>query len=354
MPLIGSIPQIGTSLDWPHRRFRSNAEKRASVARQNRLIHQALLELDAVKAQGHTPRLEYLLGLLHLSYMFVDATTGQQLHKTLPPILKQIYQLGENDLSAATQSTAPLAYFVSYPRSGNTLATRLTAAATQGQIFSAMIEGLSPFSKGIYPRSYPLPRVIKDHVAHGHYLNDRCILIARDGRDTVTSLAFMTLQQGQHKFTERGEIADFIRWTSKSYLFGSWAAHAEGLLALREGPDKLFVRYEDLTTNEDAFFEIIDFFDPGNMLPRNHLTKLYAERDLVVENIKSKPNVNNQWGFGHTFEPGSMFYEWSLNRKGSNWREAWDQAAKRAFHDTGATDALIALGYETDPDWWRD
>ena len=49
-----------------------------------------------------------------------------------------------------------------------------------------------------------------------------------------------------------------------------------------------------------------------------------------------------------------MFYEWSLNRKGSNWRETWDQAAKRAFHETGATEALMELGYETEPNWWRD
>jgi Sulfotransferase domain len=328
--------------------------KAASVARQNRLIHQALLELDAVKALGHTPRLEYLLGLLHLSNMFLDSTTSQRLHKRLRPVLKQIYQTGQNDLSAATRSTSPLAYFVSYPRSGNTLATRLTAAATQGQIFSAMSEGFSPFSKSIYPRSYPLPRLIKDHVAHRHYLNDRCVLVVRDGRDTVTSLAFMTLQQGAHNFTEKGEIADFIRWTSKSYVFGSWAAHVEDLMVLRAGPDKLFVRYEDLTADDKAFFAIVDFFDPGNMLPRDHLAKLFSEKDSVVENIKSSPHVNEQWGFGRTFEPGSMFYEWSLNRKGSSWRAGWDRAAKRAFHETGATDALIALGYETDPDWWRD
>ena len=327
--------------------------KASSVARQNRLIHQALLELDAVKAQGHTPRLEYLLGLLHLAYMFLDETTSQQLHKKLRPVLKQIYQLGQNDLLATTQSTAPLAYFVSYPRSGNTLATRLTGRATQGQIFSAMADGFSPFSKSIYPKPYPFPRLIKDHVARSHYANDKCVLVVRDGRDTVTSLAFMTLQQGEHSFTEKSEIADFIRWTVKSYVFGSWASHVKDLMALREGPQKLLVRYEDLTANDKALLEIVDFFDPGNRLPREHLATLFAERDIIVENIKSNPHVNEQWGFGRTFEPGSMFYEWSLNRKGSNWREAWDQTAKRAFHETGATDALIALGYETDPDWWR-
>ena len=326
----------------------------AGIGRQNRLIQQALLEIDSVMKQGHTQRLEYLLGLLHLSHVFVDTTTGQNLRKKIRPLLKQIYRLGRNDLGAPTQSTAPIAYFVSYPRSGNTLATRLTARATQGQIFSAMSDGFSPFSKSIYPKSYPLPRLIKDHVAHRHYLGDKCVLIVRDGRDTVTSLAFMTLQQGQHEFTNRFQIADFIRWVAKSYVFGSWAAHVEDMMTLRDRPDKLLVRYEDLTTNSETFRQIIDFFDPGNKLPREHLIEIFDERDAVAKKIHESPAVNEQWGFGKTFEPDSMFYDWSLNRKGSSWRLSWDKAAKRAFHETGATEALIALGYETDCNWWRD
>lgn len=326
----------------------------AGLGRQNRLVHQALLELDAVMKQGHTPRLEYLLGLLHLSNVFLDEATSQLLHKKLRPVLKQIYRLGKNDLSAPSQSTAPIAYFVSYPRSGNTLATRLTAKATEGQIFSAMSEGFSPFSKSIYPKSYPLPRLIKDHEAHRHYWNDRCVLLVRDGRDTVTSLAYMTLQQGKHSFAHKSAVAEFIRWTAKSYVFGSWATHVTDLMSLHEGQDKLLVRYEDLTASADAFYRIVDFFDPENKLPRAHLRKLFEERDIVVENIKSNAQVNEQWGFGQSFEPESMFYEWALNRKGSSWRESWDAAARRAFHETGATEALIALGYESDPDWWRD
>ena len=325
----------------------------ASLGRQNRLVRQALLELDAVMQKEDLERLEYLLGLLHLSYMFLDEATGQRLHKKLHPILKRIYQQGQNDLEACTESAAPLAYFVSYPRSGNTLATRLTANATSGQIFSAMSEGYAPFSKRIYPKSYSVPRLIKDHMAHLHYKNDRCVLVVRDGRDTVISLAFMTLQQGEHKFADKTELADFIRWLSGSYAFGDWAAHARNLLELTKSPDKLLVRYEDLIAKTATFIEIVDFFDPGNSLPRAHLSKLFAERDTVVERIKSSPAVNDQWGFGRTFEPDSMFHVWSLNRRSSSWREAWNAAAKRAFHETGATELLIEFGYETDPDWWR-
>lgn len=325
----------------------------ASLGRQNRLVQQVLLELDAVMEKGDVARLEYLLGLLHLSYMFLDEATGQRLHKKLQPVLKRIYQRGKNDLEARTVSSGPLAYFVSYPRSGNTLATRLTARATQGQVFSAMEQGYAPFSKRIYPRSYSLPRLIKDHVAHLHYKNDPCVLVVRDGRDTVISLAFMTMQQGQHSFAGTSEVADFIRWVSRSYIFGDWTTHARNLLELLKGPDKLLVRYEDLVSNDATFIQIVDFFDPGNRLPRAHLSQLFAERGAVVERIKSRPAVNNEWGFGRTFEHGSMFHAWSLNRQGSSWRETWNAAAKKAFHETGATELLMAFDFETDPDWWR-
>ena len=331
----------------------SPTRQAASVGRQNRLVRQVLLEIEEVMQKDDYERLEYLLGLLHLSYMFLDEATGQRINKKLQPILKRIYQRGENDLEARTESTSPLAYFVSYPRSGNTLATRLAASATSGQVFSAMTEGYAPFSKRIYPKSYPLPRLIKDHVAHPHYRDDRCVLVVRDGRDTVISLAFMTLQQGQHGLADKHELADFIRWVSRSYVFGAWATHARNMMKLLEGPDKLLVRYEELVASDETFAQTVDFFDPGNRLPRAHLSQLFAQRDTVVERIKSRPAVNDQWGFGRTFEPGSMFHDWSLNRQGSSWRATWDAAAKRAFHETGATELLMELGYETDPDWWR-
>lgn len=91
-------------------------------------------------------------------------------------------------------------------------------------------------------------------------------------------------------------------------------------MELRESPDKFLVRYGDLIASDDTFI--------GSWIS----------------------SIHDRWGFGHTFEPESMFYEWSLNRKGSNWRQTWDKAAKRAFHETGATELLMG---ETDPDWWR-
>jgi hypothetical protein len=325
----------------------------ASLGRYNRLVRQALLEVDEAVHERDFARLEYLLGFLHLAFFYQGDATSEELRNKLQPVFKQIYQRGQRDLDAPTQSSAPLAYFVSYPRSGNTLAMRLVAEATSGQILTAMRQGNIPFSKRIYPTSYPFPRLIKDHVAHRHYKNDRCVLVVRDGRDTVVSLAFMTLQQRQHSFVDKSELADFVRWLSKSYVFGDWATHARDLVALTEESHKLLVRYDDLVASEETLCEIVDFFDPGNKFRRSHLSKVFAERNAFIERIKSRPAVNKEWGFGRTFDNGSMFHAWSLNRQGSSWRETWDAAAKRAFHETGATELLIELGFESDPDWWR-
>lgn len=349
-------------MDWllrAARRFKGQVEEiqptyqAASLGRQNRLVRQVLLEFDEAVRERDLARLEYLLGLLHLAFFYQGDATAEELRNKLRPVFKQIYRYGQRNLDAPTQSIAPLAYFVSYPRSGNTLAMRLVAEATSGQIFTAMSQGNVPFSKRLYPTSYPFPRLIKDHVAHSHYKNDRCVLVVRDGRDTVISLAFMTLQQHQHGFADKSELADFIRWLSKSYVFGDWATHARDLVALTEVPNKLLVRYDDLVASEQALCEIVDFFDPGNKFPRSHLSQVFAERNAFIERIKSRPAVNEEWGFGRTFDNASMFHEWSLNRQSSNWREAWDATAKRAFHETGATELLIELGFETDPDWWR-
>lgn len=325
----------------------------AKVGRRNALVKQALLELDEAMAQKDVERLTYLLGLLHLSYLFFNDAAKRKAHAKLLPVFKQIFELGQNDVELPTESSAPLTYFISYPRSGNTLTTRLTARATQGQVFEAMMAGLTPFSKRIYPQGYPVPRLIKDHVAHLHYATDRCVLLVRDGRDTVASLAYMTAQQGRHKFRDKSEIADFIRWLDTSYIFGGWAAHAKNMLQLSKAPEKLLVHYDDIVSKFETFEQVVDFFDPGNKLPREHLAKLFAERESITDRIRSKSKANREWGLGMTFEPSSMFYEWSHNRQGSSWREAWDSAAKKAFHETGATEFLIEFGFETDPDWWR-
>ena len=41
-------------------------------------------------------------------------------------------------------------------------------------------------------------------------------------------------------------------------------------------------------------------------------------------------------------------------RKGDYWREMFDAAASRHFHETGGTEFLRHFGYEQSADWWKD
>ena len=113
------------------------------------------------------------------------------------------------------------------------------------------------------------------------------------------------------------------------------------------------MRYEDLSSKPEALRTIVDFFDPENALPPERIAQLFDNRDVILDGLKNNALANRSWGLGHEFAPESMFYEWSLSRGHSNWTKGWHRAAKQAFHETGATELLIELGYETDADWWK-
>ncbi len=303
-------------------------------------------------------RKRYLVSLLHLAITYLE-DEEPDLRRTIAHkitvLLRQLYASVETGpLSESTRSELPLSYFVSYPRSGNTLVTRLTAVALQGQVLSAMQGARGQFSKKLYPESYPYPRIVKDHVAHAHYANDKCIFIVRDGRDTIVSLAHMTYKLGLHKFKKQDEIADFIKWSGESYLFGDWPTHIRSVLSLAQYEQKKIVRYENFLKNSDEFVGVVDYFDENNCFSETYKRDVYSTQDRVFENIENKPVANATWGIGHKFEPDDMFFHWSKNRKGSSWALSWNKAAKKAFHDIGGTEALMELGYESDPNWWAN
>ena len=165
-------------------------------------------------------------------------------------------------------------------------------------------------------------------------------------------MAYMTLQKGKHTFKEKGALGDFIRWPAKDYRFGSWAANTRDLLDLAKAERKFLVRYEDLSSNQETYISMVKFFDPDNCVPRKHLKTIFEDRSSILENIKNSPS-GRAWGLVQEFEPDSLFYAWSRSRGKSNWRQSWDDDAKRAFHETGATELLMELGYESDKDWWK-
>jgi hypothetical protein len=324
-------------------------------SKAGRLLNRAIYGMNSVYDHGHTARLEMYIAWMQLSAMMIDggnAPHALAISREVAENLRKAFQLGANDENVPVQSTSPFAFVVSYPRSGNTLVIQQLASALHGQIFGAMEGLMTPFSKNIYPAQYPFPRLVKDHVARLKYRPDKTVVIIRDGRDTVISLAYMTLMRGLHSFRRRDQLADFIRWTANKYHFGSWGTHMRAVRNLLVGPDKLAVKYEDYISGPQTLVKLVRFVDPDSDIPDHFLSTIFSERDTIFDNLRSRPAAK-EWGLDTTFEPDSLFYEWSQARKGSSWRQSWDAEAKKAFHETGATEFLLEYGYEADPDWWR-
>lgn len=223
------------------------------------------------------------------------------------------------------ESLHPIYFCISYPRSGVTRFTHVLKERTGGDIFFASANNLMPFDKRWYPRAYPRIRIVKDHRPLKQYLHDDGYLLVRDGRDCMVSLAWMTRERGQHQFFKKEELADFIRWIETDYGYGSWARHTRRMLALKDGGHKEIVRYEEKSSKKS-----------------------------IAEHMSNKgEETRRAWGIVEDDLTGSMFEAWQQSRGKSNWRASFDRAAAKAFHDTGGTEMLIELGYETDAEWWK-
>ena len=84
------------------------------------------------------------------------------LFRQVASCLEGAFALADWDLNDPVQSDSPLAFFLSYPRSGNTVAIATAVTLLGGQVFEALPGSLFPFSKRIYPRAYPYTQFIKD------------------------------------------------------------------------------------------------------------------------------------------------------------------------------------------------
>ncbi|MFH0342329.1 MAG: hypothetical protein ACHBNF_09420 [Chromatiales bacterium] len=328
---------------------------REHVPQIDRLFARGKRQLSQILASGDMDQLERCVASLQLALTYVEALPIQDQAPSLRKIadcLVQAFAAGKNDPRAPIQSDQPLVFVISYPRSGNTPLIQTVAALLGAQVFAGVPHSLTPFAKQLYPRHYPLVRLVKDHVAREIYLRDRAIILVRDGRDAMTSLAYMTLQQGRHSFSRRGDLAEFLVWLDKEYDFGGWANHMKQVDHLMGGADKLLIRYEDFMAGPTTLKNVVDYIDPKHGFSSDEIAERYEAKSVIWDGIRNHP-ANNQWGIGLEFAPDSLFHEWSRNRQGSHWRRAWDLEAKKAFHETGATEYLLRYGYETDPEWWK-
>jgi hypothetical protein len=247
-------------------------------------------------------------------------------------------------------SEHPIVFNVSYPRSGNTIIRNLLMQAANFVGMNAMRPGPFFFSKRINDPDFFRPRVVKDHRFQSIYLWDRVIYALRDGRDCMLSLAHMLAQKKRHTLLKRGELAEFISYVSNTYQYGNWARHVRQALQMKErGTETLIMKYDRIVnTPRETLSELIAFAAPGLRIDDRR-------KEQAISTVQQFPESSSIPGWGYTMRylPDSYLHEWSMNRTRSNWRSAYDPSARKAFHETGATELLIELGFETDPDWWK-
>lgn len=275
----------------------------------------------------------------------LQATSDHNERKRLARHIRQKFfsQPAWHDIDAPLESSQPIIVCIAYPRSGLTFSISTVGRMIGGaHRFTALPHSIEPFDKRWYPKGYPKPRVIKDHRADPCYRPDTCVMIVRDGRDCMASLAWMTLADKRHAFKERHEMADFIRWIDSSYPFGSWGPHSMAVLDLagHDSEKKTLLRYES-------------FRDAVHIPADNGHLDGHAALEQTSTELGMNAETRTLWGLGINLPPNSMFEAWQANRGGSNWRQTFNRAAAKAFHETGATEPLIRLGYETDEAWWR-
>jgi hypothetical protein len=317
------------------------------------LARQATAELRRIASAANTERMGELTGVIALLMHHtggIPPAERNAVRKEAARTMRRCFEMGALDPFERIASDLPVHVIVGYPRSANTMVLRLLQDVYRGEQFG-MRGADKPFCKTMYSRDYPSVRLLKDHVAHDYYRNDRCVFLMRDGRDIVISLAYMT--QRLHGMWRLEQMADVIRWFSTTYEFGGWAQYCAQVRALCEHPDKLVVMYSSITNDYATFRNLVSFLGDTHGRSEAEIKKIYDGREEKIERLKGT-KASGKWGLDAEPTHDSMFFAWAQNRKGSNWRTTFTPEARKAFHETGATEHLLHFGFETDSDWWRD
>ncbi len=316
--------------------------------------HPLLEQLQKLDSPGKLSRADLMkiVGSMHLEHLRIRYAPEHQeetfrLTRQIATKLKaEIEARGYEPLS-----DGPLYFVASYPRSGNTLTLSCLEMVYPSQVLSSMIGTVNYIPIECYPNDYPLQRFVKTHEMPPYREDSKYVFVVRDGRDILPSIAYMTSQNGGHPYLKTGELANFIDWQCRDYRFGGWADFVRKMHALREKENVLIVRYDDLLAGPHFLQNIVDFFGlphvPGAVMAA------YEKRENILGVLKAHPESRKLWGLGAIAPEDTMFHAWSKNRKASNWRSTMDAAARKRFHETGATEFLIEYGFEDDENWWR-
>ena len=269
------------------------------------------------------------------------------------PVVSSALARSPTGTSTTPSSRIRRSRFSSFPRSGNTVAMGTVARLLGGQIFEALPGSLFPFSKQIYPRTYPYTRLVKDHVARPIYLHDKAVILIRDGRDAMISLAYMTFKQTRHAFCERANWPISSAGSTRNYEFGGWADHMRAVGALMRGPGKLLVRYDDFAAGPDVLRRIVDFVDPDHGLSAERIQETFDRKSNIFEGLGANPHSRDQWGIGASF----LRIACSMNgretdRARTGGRPGTLRPGKRSMKRV-QPNFCSSTDFETDPDWWK-
>lgn len=227
-----------------------------------------------------------------------------------------------------------------FPKAGGTWLGNLIAGVTN-----------IPFPRNRIPETGP-------KILHGHYCFQKgfgkTIAHVRDGRDIMVSAYYHFLFENEHynknavkRTNEHLQLEDkhdikknlpaFIEYMftvyPKRFAHFSWAEFVKSIV---DQPQVLITRYEDLlTTPLDTLKGVIDFLDLEKVTDQ-HIQQVIDQYSFRKQTNR-KPGEENKNSF---------------LRKGiaGDWKNNFTPKAAEVFHHFAGKE-LIALNYESNPDW---
>jgi hypothetical protein len=303
--------------------------------------------LAQVAAAGDAPGAEFDAGVLEQMQRYRLAQgTAQLAPAEIADMAEILRRLIARHGPAHTQVPAqPQRYIASYPRSGNTMTLGMLRQLTPVLTTSDMRHSKRYTLPALERPGFPALRLCKTHQVPEWRAENRYVFVFRDPRDLLPSLAYMTLQSGQHRFTERHQMADFIAFLHDRYPFGGWVDFARAALALQGRENVLILQYDALNSDWRALAQAARFL--GVQASEDRMQAAFAARGQTLDKMRTKSN----WGLEAATPPGSLYEAWMAARGGSNWHQTLDAAARDALKSRGYTPLLIALGYAVDDAW---
>jgi hypothetical protein len=243
----------------------------------------------------------------------------------------------------------PFSYLISYPRSGNTMLRLFLSFAFEAPMYSVYPGDGRYFSRYFHATADDRAVFVKDHEWHDEYADEDVLAIVRDGRDVIVSYARYLYAEGHHSYVGAGELSDFLRFVTERGI-GFWGDHVQTVLAARERGARIrIVRYEDLFRNYAGLSALARDLAGRGRVPREDEEGWYAHM-ARLSGLPATPGWSENLDLPEgSFVPSS----WSVGGGTIDWRRAFDAPARRHFHELGGSEALLKLGYESDPAWWR-